>query len=277
MIIARLQGGLGNQMFEYAFGRAVALRNSAELALDLSQYEEDLQRRYMLDAFRIEARIATPQEVAAFVGGNRFTRKLLSLLGSPRTIHEPSFAFYPRALEAKDPCYLDGYWQSEKYFADIVPTLRKEFALKESLSEEARKIAAKISEGTSVSIHVRRGDYAGSQFELLGAGYYTRAIAKIQETVPHPKYFIFSDDIAWARENLPIPDPTFVSGRGLSDIEELTLMSRCTHHIIANSSFSWWGAWLDPRSEKIVVAPEKWFVLDVHNTEDIVPESWVRM
>lgn len=275
MTIARLQGGLGNQMFEYAFGRATALKNSTGLALDLSQYNEDPLRRYTLDAFHIDARIATPREVAAFIGGNRFTRKLRDLFGSSRIIREPHFAFYPRALQAKSPCYLDGYWQSEKYFADIAPTLRREFILKERLSDEAEKIAAEIRQGTSISVHVRRGDYADSQFALLGAKYYTRAIAKIRETVQHPKYFVFSDDIEWIRKNLAIPDAVFVSDHGISDAEELMLMSRCVHHIIANSSFSWWGAWLDPRPEKIVIAPKKWFVLDVHDTKDLLPPGWI--
>jgi hypothetical protein len=262
-------------MFEYAFGRAVALKNNTELVLDLSQYELDPQRRFMLDAFPIRTRVATPEEVAKLIGRNRLVKKLLPLFGRSRAVHEPQFAFYPPALEAKNPCYLDGYWQSEKYFADITPTLRKEFVLRKPLSEAAQKITNEMQKGASVSIHVRRGDYSSSQFALLGAEYYMRAIAKVQETVQYPKYFVFSDNIEWVRKNLVVPDVVFVSGRGLSDIEELILMSRCAHHIIANSSFSWWGAWLNPNKKKVIIAPKKWFVTNVHDTKDLLPTGWL--
>lgn len=274
MIIARLQGGLGNQLFEYALGRALALKNSTDLALDLSQYAKDKQRHYMLDGFSINARIATTTEIGRLIGDNRFTKKLRALLGLSHLVHEPHFAFYPKALEAKDPSYLDGYWQSEKYFTAIAPTLRKEIVLDKPLSEGAAGIATEIREGTSVSIHIRRGDYHQSQFAVCSIDYYTRAIEFIRTKVADPHFFIFSDDTMWTQENLTVPDATFVSGHGISDAEELVLMSYCKHNIVANSSFSWWGAWLNQNKEKIVVAPKKWFILDVHDTKDLLPVEW---
>lgn len=273
MIIARLQGGLGNQMFEYAFGRSLALTHATDLALDLSHYAEDPQRHYALDAFRIEAHIATPAEIARLVGKNSVTKKLKRLF-STRVVHEPHFAFYAPALEADDPCYLDGYWQSENYFAKHAPAIRSELTLIHPFGEVARAFEARMSD-TSVSVHVRRGDYAGSQFALCSPEYYQAAIARITEHVPSPHFFMFSDDVTWVRTHLNLPNSTIVSGHTLSDTEELILMSRCRHHIIANSSYSWWGAWLDNRPNTAVIAPKRWFVADVHNTTDLLPSHWL--
>lgn len=273
MIITRLQGGLGNQLFEYACGRSLALRRGTELALDLSQYTEDPQRHYELDVFAIHARIATPKEIASFVGGNRVTKKLKRLFPA-HVVREPHFAFYPPVLEAPDPSYLDGYWQSERYFRDAESTLRSELVLTRPLGETARALQANMGD-SSVSIHVRRGDYAGSQFALCSLEYYEAAIARLTERIPSPQFFIFSDDVAWVQEHLALPNSTMVSGRDLSDTEELILMSSCRHHLIANSSYSWWGAWLNPRKDKIVIAPKKWFTLEVHDTSDLLPQSWL--
>ncbi|HEY6019083.1 MAG TPA: alpha-1,2-fucosyltransferase [Candidatus Paceibacterota bacterium] len=278
MIITKLQGGLGNQLFEYAFGRRLAIENQTELKIDLASYLTDPQRSYELGVFNIDATIATPDEVGAFVGTTHAGKKIKRLVGHYNLnnyIQEPHFAFWPKALSTKSPAYLEGYWQSEKYFKPIETKLRQELTLRTPLCGEAETMRARISSSRSVSLHVRRKDYIDSQFLELTPEYYQKAMGRIRSAEAEPSYFVFSDDVSWARQNLALPTSTvFVSTLGLRNYEELFLMSYCKYHIVANSSFSWWGAWLDPNPHKLIVAPKRWFISDVHDTKDLVPPQW---
>ncbi len=287
MIIIKTKGGLGNQMFQYAFGRVLSLKLGTELALDTHQttniagLKKDIERPFELDKFNIAAHIATPSEIGAM---RNPLRLYLNKIWRKLTRHD-YYKFNPSSLNAKDGTYFEGYWwQSEKYFKSIRDTLLKELTLKNPHGAEGEKIAQMIQQSpVSVSIHIRRGDYATDPATTRHHGlttpeYYKYAIDRITQIAPTSHFFIFSDDIEYAKKALTISSPHhFVSGSSIPAHEELILMSRCTHHIIANSSFSWWSAWLGTAPDKIVIAPNEWLADSSINTSDICPESWIRI
>ncbi len=288
MIVIKLIGGLGNQMFQYALGRKLTILNDAELKFDLEhlqlnnklklkkqvlsffKFEIIEPRKYGLGTFNVKENFASKQEI----------RKLGSTLVFES---EPFFSFHPEILLTRDDCCLSGFWQSEKYFQDIQDVLRKEFMLRDEFSIDDLDIAKEIKACNGVSLHIRRGDYvtraAVNKFHgTCSLEYYAKAVDCLNQKITKPVFFVFSDDIKWAQENLKIKNPIiFVSNGKLKDYEELILMSFCKHHIIANSSFSWWGAWLNPSQEKIVVAPKKWLTDDSINTADLIPKNWIRL
>ena len=293
MIIVNLKGGLGNQMFQYACGKALLLRNRSkgleqELKLDMSGYarikSSDTLRTYSLGAFRIDTPLAPLEEIARIKypfgilsKGWRFFRA--------KALRRYDTGYDPRVLERRGDIYLDGYWQSEKYFTDIAGIIRNDFSLKDGFGPAAEAAARTIAgERNPVSLHVRRGDYVSNaktnaSYGTCSPDYYRQAVTMILEKNPGARFFVFSDDIPWAKENLGLSAETFyVSGNGIKDCEEVILMSKCKHHIIANSSFSWWGARLDPNPDKTVVAPERWFNRSPRSYyKDIVPDSWTRI
>jgi hypothetical protein len=186
------------------------------------------------------------------------------------------------ALQA--PVYLDGYWQSERYFSDIAGVLRQEFTAEAPLDRENEALAAGIAAVNAVSLHVRRGDYVDdpttNRFHgICAPDYYQRAVDFVASRVEAPRLFVFSDDLQWTRANLRFSVPmTFVDANPPDcGYRDMRLMTRCRHHIVANSSFSWWGAWLNPSREKIVVAPCRWFGASRNDTSDLIPPNWVRL
>lgn len=290
MIVSRLQGGLGNQMFQYAAGRALALRVGAELKLDVASYERSTLRSYALGPFPIRAGIAGRCEVERLTRTPRPVRIARRLLGRerrpPRThVREPDLTFHPEILDLPDGVYLDGYWQSEHYFADAADVIRAELRPPEPATGRGRELAAAIDNAAdSISLHVRRGDYVSSPVarETLGpcsVDYYRRAVERLAERLAEPAVFVFSDEPEWARTNLELPVPATVVDHdgGGSAQEDLALMSRCRHHVIANSSFSWWGAWLGQRTGGTVIAPARWFAREDLSSRDLVPERWLRL
>lgn len=292
MIIVKLQGGLGNQMFQYALGRHLSIKNKASLKLDISFLEEDgsnvTRRKYGLSAFNIEASIATENEVAwfkkyLFKKGKFWFWYNRIIANRSRYAWEERFNFEPWILDLSDPVYLDGFWNTEKYFKDIEDVIRKDFTLKEPLSEASKEFLLKISKTESVSIHVRRGDYVSDPKTNTWLGvcpleYYNQAISRMITDVKAPHFFIFSDDPTWARENItPTFPATYISGNPEHPEEDIVLMSNCKHNIIANSTFSWWGAWLNTNPQKIVIAPKQWFKTEKMDTRDIIPESWIKI
>jgi len=297
MIIVKLMGGLGNQMFQYAAGCRLAHQNGSELRLDHSFLESGkyvaTPRNYELQHLNVRCRRASVADCSTLVlrGYPPLRRYLASWLPvsqqiarSSRTIRERFFKFDPALLEAGDNVYLEGYWQSERYFADVAGILRGEFAVREPLHGENLQVARAIAAGCAVSLHVRRGDYVTDQqtaafHGVCGLDYYRRAVAEILRQVAAPHFFVFSDDPRWVRENLQLSAPTsFVDHNGPDHgHEDMRLMSLCRHHIIANSSFSWWGAWLNPSTDKIVIAPQQWFNDPAVDTSDLLPPSWLRI
>ncbi len=291
MIIVRLQGGLGNQMFQYAAGRTIAHRNRVPLKLDMSSFEEEKARVYRLSTLNVLEDFATPDDFEKVFPRRRRVlarawveiRKRRAYEARP-FVHERSPAFDPAILRARNNTYLVGYWQSERYFAEIADLIRREFTPRVELPGLDADLSQEIDATNSVSLHVRRGDYvsnpiAAAMHGALPLSYYSRALTLMGERVENPRVFVFSDDIPWARANLESHLPLcFVEQKGPdADIADMWLMSRCKHHIIANSSFSWWGAWLNPRPDKVVVAPEPWFTDPKRDPTDIVPEGWLRV
>jgi len=293
MIIVKLIGGLGNQMFQYAAARRLAEKHSTILKLDVTGFEEYKLHRYGLHCFQVMEYLATKSEIE-FIRGNqnilaRIKRKVSCKIGFKgagyrRWIFEKHFHFDPEILEAPNDVLLEGYWQSEKYFIDIADILRREFVIKYKQDVQSHKFAELIQNTESVSLHVRRADYVhdaltNNYFGNCDRDYYDRGVRFIGERIPDIHLFIFSDEPQWAKDNLKFDFPvTFVDCNDASrNFEDLRLMSLCKHNIIANSSFSWWGAWLNSNANKIVVAPQRWFNDDTKNTKDLIPEKWIRL
>ena len=286
MIITKLIGGLGNQMFQYAAGRQLAYKLGVELKLDILDFDHYKLRKYELDVFNIQENFATAEEIAdlTILKRNIIERFISRLLHKPyRPL--PTYikeSFNSEIMNMYDGVYLDGYWQSEKYFADIIEIIREEFIITTTQEGLNRKLADQIKSCNSVSLHIRRGDYVSNPETNKAHGicdidYYLHCIEHLTKTVEHPHFFAFSDDIEWVRQNLKIPYPiTFIENNGQDkSYEDLRLMSQCKHHIIANSSFSWWGAWLNPNEDKIVFAPRKWFANKDANIQDRIPNQWI--
>lgn len=291
-------GGLGNQMFQYAFARALAERNHLPFKIDATGLTEERQRgvttprKYALWCFNIQENLANDEEVNRLIGQKPESRldRLLTRLHLAQAnkavaahLREKGFEFFPEYLMPQDGSYFEGYWQTQKYFVDFERVIRQDFTLKKEFAVDERPIAKEIIANESVSLHIRRGDYVTSASTNKFHGtcsleYYARGMEYVATSVGQPHYYVFSDDIAWVKDNLKFDHPvTFVSDGTLKDYEELTLMSYCKHNIIANSSFSWWGAWLNRNPEKIVIAPERWFNEGQLNTKDLLPETWVRI
>jgi hypothetical protein len=284
MIIVKLTGGLGNQMFQYATARRLAHVNGTQVKLDLSWFSNieniETSRRYELHLFNIVEEFALPDEVASL---KKTKKSILTLFRRSNWIHEKHYHFNPDILKLPDNVCLEGYWQSERYFKDIENIIRKEFTFKVEPDELNRRFTEAIKNSESVSIHVRRGDYVSdpatyNYHGICPIDYYIRGVKEISTRVRNPHFFIFSDDPVWVKENLKLTHPmTFIDHNGPEKAyEDLRLLSLCKNHIIANSSFSWWGAWLSENSRKTVVAPKKWFNDSAIDTSDLLPDSWIR-
>lgn len=291
MIITKLIGGLGNQMFQYATGRRLGYKLGVELKLDISAFDEYRLRGYDLGAFNIQENIATAQEVQKLTQRkkslfNRLVRRVLRREPKLPTsyVKEKHFHFDPCILNASDGVYLDGYWQSEKYFIDIDQIIREDFTLKKEQVGKDKEIGGNISSCESVSLHIRRGDFVSNArtstiHGTCNLNYYYRCVEEITKNVKNPHFFIFTDDTGWVSKNVKLSYPATVidhNGRKKS-YEDLMLMSLCSHNIIANSSFSWWGAWLNRNPNKMVFAPLRWFAKDDISTRDLIPEKWRRI
>ncbi len=293
----RLAGGMGNQMFQYALGRKLSIKNNVPLYLDLTflnhrvKLPEFLRPHFVfhdlkLDVFNIKADIANPAQIGfwnrPFLSGkimiliDAILRKLALFPG-----WEKSFSFNKKILDLGPGTYLEGYWQSEKYFKDISETLRKDFSLKAPLSGKAAELYKEIRNCASLCIFVRRKDMADKSFHgTVPIEYYRAGIEYIKKRQPIEKIYVFSDDNEWCRQNLKFEYPTLIAEKECSGKKwegHLILMSAGRNFIIANSTFSWWSAWLSDNPNKIVVAPKQWFGNNRLDDSDLIPESWVRL
>lgn len=283
MVIVRLTGGLGNQLFQYALGRTLALRHGVPLALDLAAYTPANPRVYELGDLAIAALTATAVQVAQIRGGGlaRVADRLRPL-HRRRWIRDARRSFDPRVLRAGPRVYLQGFWQSPRYFETAEGVLRRELVLRRPAGRTA-ELAGAAGAANSVSVHVRRGDYAtdpGARrvHGLCPPAYYEEALALVASRHGTQHVFVFSDDVDWVRAHVRLPEPvTWVSGMGLSPAQELAVMSACRHHVISNSTFGWWGAWLDPRPAALVVAPRRWFADPTRTAGDLLSPAWVRL
>lgn len=292
MIITKLMGGLGNQLFEYAFARTLSLKHNTELKVDASGlktkelFQQGTVRELELNKMGLNIRAANELELAIYNKGKIGKGIDLVLLSTGKNkiyVRERSFEFDSKYLNAPADCYLDGYWQSEKYFSSIRKELLKELSPK-ILSPDTRSVGLRFELENAVSIHVRRGDYISipenkELYAECDAHYYRAAIAKMNELHTNCSFYVFSDEIEWFKNNVgEMPNVKYVShNRGGDGYQDLYLMSLCKHNIIANSSFSWWGAWLNKNEKKTVIAPKNWFKNNLKDTKDLIPDSWIKL
>jgi hypothetical protein len=284
MIIVKLDGGMGNQLFQYAIGKYLALRFDTTLRLDTHVFNAENKRRYALHHFNVEEVFSTARE-RKNLKRKEFFRRQLNRLGTsikPYWYTEQSPGYDVNVAKLTDNVYLEGFWQSEKYFKPIEDTIRKEFTVKDQPSALNRKYLDEIRSANSVSIHVRRGDYVTEKetnaiHGVCDLEYYRKAIGRMSVEVSDPRFYIFSDDINWTKANLPgsTHPSVYIDHNQTAPHEDLRLMYFCKHHIIANSSFSWWGAWLNVNAEKKVIAPRNWF--RTLENKDIIPNGWLTL
>lgn len=277
-------------MFQFAAGRALAVRHAVPLKLDISDFASyRLHQGFELDrVFLLETETAQEIDFSNVLGWRKseFVRRILSrprfsALSGGRFVVEPQFDYWEGIESIGRDCYLAGYWQSEKYFQDVEQEIRHCFRFREPLGEKNIEWKKLISETTSVSIHIRRGDYVSnaatnSVHGTCSLDYYCAAIGEIASRFDTPVFFVFSDDIHWVIDSLDISHPVYyVSNNvGKDSYIDMQLMSLCQNNIIANSSFSWWGAWLNDNHNKVVIAPKAWFA-GKEKPRDLYPENWL--
>lgn len=302
-IVVRLMGGLANQIFQYAAGRAIASARGCRLRLDLSHFSDPGEfRRFALDAYAFNAGIfpwptkvrwdrrvvtaaLTGRELRALARSSplRAVRRLLSpdSWRERPLVAEAGFDFDPAVAAAPPGSYLLGYFQSERYFAAIAEEMRATFRAPRIVDATNRDWLARIAAAHAVAVHVRRGDYlnpvTAARHGVCSAGYFRAAIATMRARVPGATFFAFSEDRDWVRETLAAPDLVVVDANGPdAAAQELMLMAACRHHVIANSSLSWWGAWLAAAPGQLVIAPTPWFG-EPTPTPDLLPRQWMTL
>jgi hypothetical protein len=284
-------GGLGNQFFQYALGRRLSLERQVPLKLDISWFATQSKRTYQLNHYKINAELTEPKEIQDITHSTQldlfshffclFQRFLPNY--HRRLINENGSGFDPNILRASNNVCLVGYWQSEKYFKQIEYIIHDELRLREELHPINASIMKQIRTCRAVSLHVRRGDYLEPNylhyFYHCDPGYYRKAMDLILHNFPDVHFFIFSEDLEWAKHNITTEtNISYVENNQLDrDWETVYLMSQCQHHIIANSSFSWWGAWLNQNPDKIVIAPEIWLTSHKLSGVDRIPEKWIQI
>tara|TARA_R110002094_G_scaffold11251_2_gene21101 strand:+ start:2502 stop:3347 length:846 start_codon:yes stop_codon:yes gene_type:complete len=277
MIYTRLHGFLGNQMFQYAAAADLAARLGVPVALDPRSALAKGQGN-LTDVFHLP--VAVPAHLPPDKDKHPLAYVAWRLLGRKPTMHrEKSLAYDPAIKTWGDESYLHGYWQSDKYFASVADFLREVFVMTPAMSSENARMAEQIAAGPSVALHVRRGDYVAlGATAVCDQVYYTAALKAVTDGLPDaPKVFVFSDDPTWARDNLDVPFEKVVvdlNGRKTAH-EDMRLMSLCQHNVIANSTFSWWSAWLNKNPGKRVAAPTRWFANDHQHNPDILPTDWI--
>jgi|APSaa5957512535_1039671.scaffolds.fasta_scaffold14218_4 hypothetical protein len=290
MIITKISGGIGNQMFQYALAKSLSKRKDDAFKMDISFYSKQVLRKFELNMFNIEENYATNKDINLYAGKEnilfKLKRKLNLSLNRPISYfsEKKHSIFDENVFKYKNTIYLDGYWQNQKYFQNIKDDLIQDFTLRDSLSDSSKGYLRKIKESNSISMHIRRGDYVhdshtNSVHGVCGLDYYENTARYCDDKISNATYFIFSDDIQWCKNNLKFIENKIFIEKSKNALEDLELMKNCKHNIIANSTFSWWGAWLNPNPEKIILGPKKWFLDDVleNHAKDLVPSSWIRI
>jgi hypothetical protein len=291
VIISNIIGGLGNQMFQYAAGRALSLKLRVSLKLDTRDFVGyQLHQGFELNTlFNCSSEIASDSDLTVVMGWQRakFVRRVLRRpqlknLRYKSFVVEPQILYWSGINQVEGNSYLYGHWQSEKYFIEFAENIRRDFIFKLPFSEKNAEVAKHIAQVNAVSMHIRRGDYVtnikNSFIGTCSLEYYQKAITNIKVEVNAPVFFVFSDDIDWAKNNLNLDKSTVFIGhnKSIESYNDMRLMSLCKHNIIANSTFSWWGAWLNSNPNKIVIAPRQWFANGQDDT-DLIPSTWIRV
>jgi hypothetical protein len=296
MEIVVLSGGLGNQMFQYSFYLSKKLFNNNVIINDYSVFRESTHNGYELfhvfnisvpKKILISAIVSIIRKLLIFKNKKYFSSissfmlTIINLLGVQIVCENESGIFNQEKIyKKKGFCLYFGFWQSEKYFLPIEKEIRNAFSFNLNfISNRTSKILDEINSIESISIHIRRGDYLSKKYEniynnICSSSYYKLAISKIFDSVVSPVFFVFSDDITWVKNNMDIPNAFFIDwNQGKDSWQDMFLISKCKHNIIANSTFSWWGAWLNEYPDKIVIAPKK-FINNLA-TPDLIPENWI--
>lgn len=285
MIIVKISGGLGNQMFQYAL--AEKLRHlGKDVKLDITYYDnKNSIREFALTFFPVQFKAASKREIRKYADWSYSLQgKILrKIFGKRKSVYIENLdiEYQPLIYEMENK-YLDGYWQNERYFSDIRGELVKQFKFPEKYNEECGEILYKIENSNSISVHIRRGDYLNeNNFKIYGnictLDYYDNAIKYFRKIVSNPMFYIFTNDVEWAKRTFVSKDFEIVecNQNGEEYIYDMMLMSKCKHNIIANSSFSWWAAWLNEHNEKVIAAPEKWF--NNHSVSGAICRNWIRI
>ncbi len=295
MIIVKLISGLGNQLFQYVVARQLSIDRQVALKLDTSFFKDQQLRSFKLSHYNINASVAGESEVAGFLA--RYNNDSLYARMSQRIENwraknkrryykeDQWWTYEPELFKVSSNVYLDGYWQHYKYFQNIHLSIINELTVKESYAPSVDKLIREIHQNpASVSIHIRRGDYvtdreAYALMGLLPLDYYYKAVQYINTRLKDPVFYIFSDDLQWVKDNLKINGlVTYVDTEGSKDYIQMDIMSKCLNNIIANSSFSWWAAFLNRNPDKIVIAPFNWVVpQDVNKRIELQFPSWIKM
>jgi hypothetical protein len=289
MLIIKIHYGLGNQLFQYAFGRSLSLRKKIPFFLDVHFYRSQQQssehpRLYQLDQFNIKENIISDEDVSSFINPDFWQRRSANLgcLIKPyykrRIVYERGLSFDKHMWEVEDDVYLAGYWQDLRYFADVEDVIRKDLSFKNEAVGENKEMLSRLLNVESVGIHVRRGDYLTDEktIELAGVAdlpYYNGALSFMNAKLTNPQYFVFTDDPDWVRTHFDVEvqfELVTINGQD-KGYEDLHLLSHCRHQVISNSSFGWWGAWLNNHPGKIVVAPKVW---RKNGVDMFKPEAW---
>ncbi|PIP69241.1 hypothetical protein COW91_00400 [Candidatus Nomurabacteria bacterium CG22_combo_CG10-13_8_21_14_all_32_8] len=295
MIVSNITGGLGNQLFQYALGCHMAILNGTEHKIDVSGYLDATPDPILgvricgLDNFNITAKHASNEDITQFnfLLKNKIFRHLMHFYSTQNSYYkrkyilEPEinyFKFDPSILAAKQnsDVYVEGYWQTEKYFKNIENIIRKEFSFKNNPGEVNTRMIKEIEGCNSVSVHVRHGDNMRMENGILPLEYYRSAVKEIALRIKDPVFYVFSDDPEWTRDNLEIKYPTvFVSHNSdKKNFEDLRLMTYCKHHILGNSTFGWWGAWLGKKDGQIVFSPKSHHSYPNLPATDYIPAGW---
>ncbi|MDP4263898.1 MAG: alpha-1,2-fucosyltransferase [Bacteroidota bacterium] len=290
MIVVKLIGGLGNQMFQYAFAYRLAKLSGTDLKMDIAGFEKYKLHKVAIHHLNVNYKqsVIDRQRVNKLIhayGPARWLKKYGVLKPGIKIIKDKEQGFQEELISNyKEDIYLDGFWQSEKYFKPVESEIRDHLRVITPPSPANESILSKIKNSNAVSVHIRRADYVTNPATLAFHGicsmdYYKQATDIIKSKTPNPRFFIFSDDIEWAKQNIHFNAEQFFADINNADTnyEDLRLMYSCRHHVIANSSFSWWGAWMNPLGEKIVIAPGKWYNNPEFNNPDIIPGSWIRI
>ena len=280
MIYMRIWEGLGNQLFQYAYIRALQLRNQETVRLCVLPDQGDRTiRNYELDKLAITIpRGRIFEKVAVYIERYETIKKMVQFIGEKVDFYgyvEEENVKYKKDLKyLRGNYYISGWFQNEKYFEEFETIIRREIRPRKKIrvSKELKDI---LNHKNTVSVHIRRGDYARYQ-NILDKEYYEKALAVIREQVENAFLVVFSDDLNWVMKNMQFGNDVYYidKNEGLEDYEELFVMSRCKHNVIANSTFSWWGAWLNPNEDKIVVGPKQWFA---RNKLNIMPDAWLKV
>ena len=283
MLIQKIQGWLWNQMFQYAFAKAASLRNNVEFKLDISEYKTYF-RPYELEIFDIERNYAKINEVP-FYERYSFKNRYFSYINNViikaifKKLNKAHFVDdnlkYHNKFLYDNKGYFEWYFQCEKYFKDYESEIRKDFSFKKTLSKKSNDFINSLQWKETVSVHVRRGDYLklSNLYNICWKDYYEKGIKYIKDKIKRPTFVFFSDDSEWVRENFNGENYFYVDWNKWKDSwHDMALMSKCKHNIIANSSFSWRGAWLNDNPKKIVISPKDWWKIC---NKDIVPDNWI--